>query len=177
MTTDTLVISVDDAQLQRWFGELIRRGQDMSGLMDEIGEALLDSTLNRFLAGIGPDGVAWAPVKRGGKPLLDTGRMRDDIAPTSGPDWVELRAVAKQAKWHQEGTDPYEIRPKNGKALAFGPQASRLTGKNKGRVGPAYVVKKVHHPGLVARPFMGISAEDDQRIERLAVAWLELGSR
>ena len=99
MTADTLVISVDDAQLQRWFGELIRRGQDMSGLMGDIGEALLESTQNRFLTGIGPDGVAWHPVKRGGKPLLDTGRMRDDIAPTSGPDWVELRAVVRRGAW------------------------------------------------------------------------------
>jgi len=35
-------------------------------------------------------------------------------------------------------------------------------------------VAKVNHPGLPARPFMGLSAEDEQSIERLAVAWLEL---
>ena len=102
--TDTFTITVDDAQALRWFGELIRRGSDLSGLMDDIGEALLKSTQARFNTGIGLGDIAWPPVKRGGKPLFQTGRMRDDISPTSGPNWVELRAHAKQAPRHQFGT-------------------------------------------------------------------------
>ena len=160
--TDTLTILVDDTQVQRWFGELLRRGQDMTGLMADVGEYLLESTWGRFDAGVGPDGVAWAPLKDGSgrTPLNLTGRMRDDISPSSGADWVELTAHAKQARWHQEGTDPYEIRPKNGKALAW-----------PGGPGPR---AKVNHPGLPARPFMGISDEDDRKIAELAIAWLEL---
>lgn len=158
--TDTLQITVDDAQVQRWFGELIRRGSDMSGLMAEIGENLLRTTQDRFRQGIGPDGVVWAPVKRGGTPLLLTGRMRDDISPSSGPNWMELSAHAKQARWHQEGTQPYTIRPKGKKAL-FWP----------GGPGPR---KKVNHPGLIARPFLGVSDGDGQLIEQLAIAWLDL---
>ena len=160
--TDTFTIKAEDEQLQRWFGELIKRGSNLSGLMADIGEALLESTQNRFVASTGPDGIAWAPVKRGGKPLLLTGRMRDDISPTSGPDWVELRAHAKQAPWHQFGTKPYTIKPKHKKALAW-----------PGGPGPR---KQVNHPGLVPRPFMGISREDDQSIERLAIAWLDLSN-
>lgn len=38
--TDTFTITVDDAKAQRWFGELTRRGRDLSGLMADIGEAL-----------------------------------------------------------------------------------------------------------------------------------------
>lgn len=161
--TDTLTILVEDTQVQRWFGELVRRGSDLSGLMADLGEALLESTQARFAAGIAPDGVAWAPLKDGSgrTPLNLTGRMRDDISPSSGADWVELTAHAKQARWHQEGTNPYVIRPKNGRALAW-----------KNGPGPR---AKVHHPGLPARPFMGISAEDDRMIEALAIAWLELG--
>ncbi len=174
---ETLIILTDDTQVQRWFGQLLARGSNMTGLMADVGEYLLESTQGRFDTGIGPDGIAWAPLKDGSgrTPLNLTGRMRDDISPSSGADWVELTAHAMQARWHQEGTDPYEIRPKNGKALAFGPPASRLTGKNKGQVGPAHVVSKVNHPGLPARPFMGVSDEDDRRIGELAIAWLELG--
>lgn len=160
MTADTFTITVDDARAQRWFGELLRRGSDLSGLMDDIGEALLESTQARFNTSIGPDGIAWAPVKRGGKPLFQTGRMRDDISPTSGPDWVELRAHAKQAPWHQFGTRPYTIVPKTKKALAW-----------PGGPGPR---KKVHHPGLIARPFMGLSVEDDKKIEALAIVYLDM---
>lgn len=159
---DTLTILVDDAQAQRWFGQLLARGSNMTGLMADIGEYLLESTQGRFDTGIGPDGIAWAPLKDGSgrTPLNQTRRMRDDMSPSSGADWVELTAHAKQARWHQEGTDPYEIRAKNGKALSW-----------PGGPGPR---AKVNHPGLPARPFMGISDEDDRKIAELAIAWLEL---
>lgn len=175
--TDTLVIEVDKARADAWFGELLRRGQSLGGLMADIGETLTESTQKRFATGTAPDGTAWVPLADGSgrTPLLDTGRMRDDIFPSSGDNWVEISATAKQARWHQEGTDPYVILPKNGKALAFGPPASRISGKNKGKVGPAYVVKQVNHPGLPARPFIGLSAEDGEQIDALAVAWLDLG--
>lgn len=154
---EMVVIQVDAARAERWFGEMLRRAQDLSGLMLDIGETLTESTQDRFKSGIAPDGTPWLPLKDGSgrKPLLDTGRMRDDISPSSGPDWVEIRAGAKQAVWHQTGTDPYVILPKNGKGLAFN----------------GMVRRKVNHPGLPARPFIGLSAEDENRIERLVVAW------
>ena len=162
MTDSVLILTVDNAQAVRWFGRLLERSADLSGLMAQIGEDLTESTQARFDSGIGPDGVAWQPLADGSgrTPLNDTHRMRDGIHPLSGVDWVEIRADAKQARWHQEGTDPYEIRPVNGKALNW-----------PGGPGPR---SKVNHPGLPARPFMGVSAEDDAAIERLAVAWLEL---
>ena len=162
MTNEPLILTVDTAQVDRWFGKLLARSNDLSGLMADIGELLTDSTQGRFDAGIGPDGVAWQPLADGSgrTPLNDTRRMRDGVHPQSGVDWVEIRADAKQARWHQEGTKPYEIRPTNGKALAW-----------TGGPGPR---AKVNHPGLPARPFMGISDEDDASIQRLAVAWLEL---
>lgn len=172
-----LVIEVDRAKADRWFGELLRRGQSLAGLMKDIGETLTESTQKRFDQGRAPDGTAWVPLADGSgrTPLNDSGRMRDGIFPSSGDNWVEISSDAKQARWHQEGTDPYVILPKNGKALAFGPPASRTSGKNQGKVGPAHVVKKVNHPGLPARPFMGLSAEDEQQIDELAIAWLDLG--
>lgn len=157
--TDNLVIQVDDAKAQRWFAELVRRGRDLTELMLDIGEELKDSTQGRFKTGTAPDGTPWLPLRDGSgrRPLLDTGGMRDDISPEVGPDWVEIRAGAKQARWHQEGTDPYVILPKKGKALAFG----------------GLVRRKVNHPGLPARPFIGVSEEDEDLINRLTIAWLD----
>lgn len=158
--TDKLVIEVDAARAERWFGELLRRGRDLSGLMRDIGEALTESTQDRFRDGVAPDGTPWVPLRDGSgrTPLLDTGAMRDDISPDSGPDWVEIRAGAKQARWHQEGTGPFVILPVNKKALAFGD----------------HVVARVNHPGLPARPFIGISAEDEDLIGRLAITWFDV---
>lgn len=171
--TDALVILVDDERAKRWFAQLLERSSDLSGLMADIGEILTESTQGRFDTGIGPDGVAWQPLADGSgrTPLRDSGRMRDEIFPSSGPDWVEISASAKQARWHQEGTDPYAIEAKNGKAL-FWPGMGTRTSKS-GKEGPAFV-HKVHHPGLPARPFLGVSAEDEAAIDATAIAWLEL---
>lgn len=157
--TEPLTITVDDAAAQRWFGELQRRGADLTPLMRDIGEVLTESSQRRFSTGIDPDGVPWVPLADGSgrTPLLDSGRMRDDISPHAEANAVEIRAGAKQARWHQEGTDPYVILPVKGKALKFGDVIRR----------------KVNHPGLPARPFIGLSAEDRQQIDRLAAAYLD----
>lgn len=156
---DFLKIEVDAAKAEQWFGELQRRGQDLSPLMADIGEGLTERIQKRFAAGIAPDGTPWEPLAddSGRTPLVDSGRMRDDISPNPGADFVEIRAGAKQARWHQEGTDPYKIRPRNKKALAFN----------------GVVRGGVNHPGLPARPFIGLSTDDEEWIGRLAGAYLD----
>lgn len=142
-----LVIDVDASRAERWFSELLRRGRDMSVLMRDIGEALTESTYDRFRDGVAPDGTPWVPLRDGSgrTPLLDTGAMRDEISPDHGPYWVEIRAGAKQARWHQEGTGPFVI-----------------------------LKARVNHPGLPARPFIGISAEDDALISGLVIQWFDV---
>lgn len=161
MAGEPLLFEVSDAQAQAALARLIARSRDLSGLMANIGERLTESAQRRFRDGVGPDGIPWAPLKRGNRtPLVDSGRMRNDIFPSHGADFVEISATARQARWHQEGTDPYVIEPKDKKALAW-----------PGGPGPR---KKVNHPGLPARPFIGLSAEDEQTIGRLAEAWFDL---
>lgn len=171
--TDRFVIEVDQARADAWFGELLRRGADLGGLMADIGETLTESTQKRFAAGVAPDGTAWLPLADGSgrTPLVDSGAMRDGIFPSSGDTWVEISSGAKQARWHQEGTDPYVILAKPGKALAWPGMRTRTS--KAGKEVPGYVTK-VNHPGLPARPFMGLSAEDAEQIDGLAIAWLDL---
>ena len=156
--TGPITMQVDDGQVQAWFDRLLGRSQNLGPLMAQFGEVLLENTQDRFLEGRDPDGNPWAPVKRGGRPLLDTGTMRDQIAPVSGADFVELRATARQAAFHQFGTKPFTIRPKGKKALAW-----------PGGPGPR---KSVNHPGLVARPFMGLSDEDRRAMDDLVERYL-----
>lgn len=144
----------DDAQARALFDRMIERGDDLTPLMADIREHLIESTKDRFDQGVAPDGTPWEPVKRGGTPLLATGTLRDEIAGDSGEDYAEVFSDRKQAAWLHFGTDgPYRILPTNGKALnipGIGPRAS------------------VMHPGLVARPFLGVSAEDAAVIQNLA---------
>lgn len=49
----------DDAELRRVLGRVINSVQNPSPLLKAIGEILVDSTKQRFHAGIGPDGERW----------------------------------------------------------------------------------------------------------------------
>lgn len=159
--SDGLTITVESAAVQRAFDRMIRLGRDPSPMMAEIAEHLLESTQRRFQTSTGPDGRPWAALKDGSgrKPLLKSGTLRDQIIPGHGRDFAEIVASARYAKWHQEGTDPYTILPGSKKALSW--------------PGGSHPVKKVNHPGLPARPFIGLSDEDNAAIEAIALAYLD----
>lgn len=161
--SNTLTITLDDAAVQAAFDRMLRFGRDASPMFAELSEHLLESTQRRFAAGTGPDGRPWVPLKSGRpRPLLDTGTLRDQIFASHGPQYAELAATTAYARFHQEGTRPYVILPKNKKALAF-------TGADGGKV----MRKKVHHPGLPPRPFFGLSDQDRRDIEQIAGAYLD----
>ncbi len=146
-----ITIQLDDADIQRAFSTLRQHFGNTTHVMHEIGEILLASTQARFSTGIGPHGIAWAPLKRESRtPLVKGGTLRDQISTRAGDGWVELHANANYACFHQEGTrGPYEIKPKSKKAL---------------KVAGVGVRKRVTHPGIPVRPFMGVSDDDRRQI-------------
>lgn len=163
---DAITITVDDQRLQRALSQAQQRLADTSPLMADIGERLLESTRERFDRGVAPDGTPWVPLRDGSgrTPLNLTRTMRDQIFPASGRDYVEIAATAKQARWHQLGTDPYTIEPRTaGGRLRF-----------PGPDGGFVFRRRVNHPGLPARPFLGVSDADVQAIDALVGAYLDL---
>jgi phage gpG-like protein len=161
MVDDVFLIEIDAEKALKWFGDLIARSDDLTSINKDIGEILLESTQKRFETGLDPEGIPWVPLADGSgrTPLTDTGRMRQDIFPSHGKDFVEISAVAKQARWMQEGVDPFVIEPRAKRARDF---------RDDAPLGNHY------HPGIPARPFIGLSAADEEVISNLAVAWLDL---
>ena len=169
--TDSVRITWDDAAFQAATRRLLDLGANLSPLMADIAEGLLHSTQDRFSTKVGPDGTPWAPLKpstlmqRGpaGGILVHTGNLsRDGISHSWGSDYAEVAATPPYARWQQEGTDPYVILPKDKKALGF------VTAG-----GVKIARKKVNHPGLPARPFIGVSTDDAQMIQDKAAKALE----
>lgn len=89
MSGARLTYNLDDAAVLESFKRL--RSFSFSALLDEIGQHFVSETTNRFKQGTAPDGSQWLPserakptlskkgVKRFGKTLVDTGRLRDSI--------------------------------------------------------------------------------------------------
>ena len=125
---------------------------DLTPLMDIFGGVLESGVLERFDTETAPDGTPWAQSIRvreeGGKTLTDSGQLRDSRTYIASSDSVEVGTNKIYGGVHQFGAT---IRAKNASFLAF---------NLPGGLGLA-VVKEVTIP---ARPFLGLSAEDEDEL-------------
>jgi len=141
----------DWSKLENNLHRLVRL--NFTALHKEIGEYLVSSTQERFDTGTAPDGTRWPPSLRarseGGQTLRDTNILRNSIDYADRPDRVEVGTNDRRAPVHQFGAT---IRPKRAKHLRF-KVAGRWARK-----------KEVEIP---ARPFLGISPDDEKEIEKI----------
>lgn len=54
-------IKLDDDDFQQWIRKMVAKGTDTRPLRQDIGEALAETTKQRFGTSTAPDGSAWAP--------------------------------------------------------------------------------------------------------------------
>lgn len=148
------------AALDRLDGAL----DDMSPVMSEIGEQLLQTTEARFDEGKAPDGSAWAPksqttidayVRRGKtvdhRPLWGPGegiRLAKSFHSAHGRSWVEIGTNAIQSA-----------------VMNFGAKKGAF-GKTKGGA-------SIPWGDIPARPFLGLSELDGENIVDTVEEWLE----
>ena len=82
-------------------------------LLDAIGATIEEQTINHFDTSEGPEGP-WAPVQRGGRPLILTGTLRGSIThQVNPPDEVVIgnQQYAGYGRFHQFGTSRITPRP------------------------------------------------------------------
>lgn len=144
---------------------------DLTPAMQDIGDILLDSTKQRFIQGVAPDGSRWAPksqttLNRYGarssnrinvRPLFGpSGALSSQIFTEVTPDSVRWGSPMIYAATQQFGAakgafGPYSGIDKNGK---------RCSGSSP-------------WGNIPARPFLGISAEDQVNILDTLAAWID----
>ncbi|PWE29972.1 phage virion morphogenesis protein [Maritimibacter sp. 55A14] len=134
---------------------------DMTDLMEELGELLVASTKDRFTEGKAPDGTPWAPksqatiaayLARGDRvafrPLFGpSGRLSSEIAHRAGPQSVEV-----------------------GSSLIYA--AVQQFGAAKGAFGTNAIGRPIPWGNIPARPFLGLSEEDETNILATIDEWL-----
>lgn len=174
-------------------------------LVSDLADMQATNITKRVQAGMGLDDGPIPPIKDGrSTPLWRDGGMVGSIgvverAPTSAKVGFTTPGAGQKATWHQFGTgtwgpsgQPYPIRPKNRKALAFESGGGHGSFSNAVRVGSRdsrqdqqfygvgkapkttrkitgmTVVAGVTHPGVQPRPFFGISPADREKLQGLA---------
>ena len=149
-------IELNDAGVHQALIQAQSRATNLRPLMAGLANKLLEATEDNFANECNPEtGQRWpelAPSTRqqrattghGGKMLQVSGLLASSVQPNFGDNYAEVGTNKAYAPVHQFGSDPYTIRPRHKQALAFGGGIIR---------------KKVNHPGVPARPFLGLSAQ------------------
>lgn len=176
-----ITITVDDAQARAMLERMGEPGtQD---LMPRLGEYLQDSTQKRFKSQTAPDGTAWAPLqpryarrKKYAKDKILTlrGYLRGGIHyQVTGAAEVEVGSNTKYAAIHQLGgsidqnaqSRKVRYRSVSGRVLFAGK-------KHKRGVTERWVTRGAYQVNIPARPFLGISTEDDKEIRSIILDWV-----
>ena len=141
-------VEVQDAELQQGLQALIETGLDLTPVMADSGEQLLNSTRQRFSDQVSPEGEAWSPLshvtkarkkKNKDKILTEEGRLRRLLSVQAGKNYVEVGSTRIYAGTHQFGArrGAYGTH-KNGSPIPWG--------------------------DIPARPFLGVSNADKKTI-------------
>lgn len=176
-----ITITVDDAQARAMLARLGEPGtQD---LMPRLGEYLQASTQKRFKSQTAPDGTAWAPLQpryarrkkyAKDKVLTLRGYLRSGIRyQVTGAAEVEVGSNTKYAAIHQLGgsidqnaqSRKMRYRSVAGRVLFAGR-------KHKRGVTERWVTRGAYQVNIPARPFLGISTEDDKEIRSIILDWV-----
>ncbi len=130
---------------------------DKAGAMNAIAEALRTSTVERFRSEETPEGKKWETSirarQKGGKTLTKTTALKTSIKAQADESGLAVGTNLVYAATHQYG-DERTIRAKNSKYLRF-------------QIGDRWVSVPSVRVSIPARPFLGVSDDDDKEIREM----------
>lgn len=162
-------IDVTTQSLAAAFARAIEASEDLSDVMSEVRDTMIQRTQDNITAGVSPDGTSFAPrsdttlrnyeklgKEPGAHPLFVTGTMQGGISGSYGTDFAEWGSNAIQAAVMQFGAEQGEFgawigQDKNGK-LGF---------------------STIPWGDIPARPFLGIGQKDETALIEIIEGWLE----
>lgn len=165
MTTVDIRVDIKKAQTKI---RRIRAALDTRKMLNAIGLRQLKWINDNFKQqGRLRESGGWKPLadstrfaRRQGSPqvLQDTGRLRQSFVHKVSGTKVSVGTADKKAAWHEFGTSPYIISPKNKNSLVFAHPNGTATIKGHGTLHfngkTGFFLKEVHHPGLEPRPML-----------------------
>lgn len=140
---------------------------DLLPLFQDFGKFLVESTIDRFPTGRAPDGSVWAP--KSPVTLAAYGARKSnrvDRRPLFGPSGalssnINYEAFSDRVEW--------------GSPMIYA--AVQQFGAAKGAFGRTSRNGPIPWGNIPARPFLGISAEDEVQLLDIVAEWMESAAR
>ena len=137
---------------------------DIAATTRSIAEGLRTSTVERFEKSVSPEGKKWKSSIRasetGGKTLIKSNDLRSSIRSEADESGLAVGTNKIYAASHQFGATGRRIQPKKAKTLRF-------------QIGGKWISAKEVRISIPARPFLGISEEDNEEIKKLLNEMME----
>lgn len=187
MTGFNIKIEFDDAEARRNLTDLLDRLANPRPFYKNVGEVVEKSVIDRFQTETAPDGSPWTPLrpstlasrlrrKKSDRGILrDSGDLRQSISTQVEDDgvWVGVKSGIRYGAIHQFG-GTIDLPARQGtifrrqhKDGSFGRRFAKRENKTSVAIG-------AHQITIPARPFLGLSSEDQADIIYLARRWLEI---
>lgn len=118
--SNPLDIEIDDAELKAGLKKLEAKLGDLEPFFKDVGEALLNSTRERFRTLTAPDGEPWKPLspayaarkpRHKAKPLTLSGVLRGTLVKRADPNSLRVGTPMIYGATHQFGRGKIPARP------------------------------------------------------------------
>jgi phage gpG-like protein len=164
------------AEMQRMIQELeaLSRGRFMAYATKPLAHEVMARIKTCFTTSQSPYREPWAPVARGGKPLMDRGRLSRAFQDASQPPRIEINNPTIYAAIHNYGgfvvakNAPYLSFPINGPGTALATRGGKVTKRRPGS--KQWVKTKMVY--IEARQFLpddrGLPEDWEERLARIA---------
>jgi phage virion morphogenesis protein len=153
---------IDLGAAEALFAALDAALTDMTPVMNDLGEYLTTSTKDRFKAGTAPDGTKWAPKSQTTLNRYGARKSnRVDLRPLFGPTGLLSQQIFHEAS---------AVDVSWGSNLIY--SAVMQFGAAKGAFGTMANGASIPWGNIPARPFIGVSADDQANIIATLEDWL-----
>lgn len=168
-----LEVVIDTTAVGKALNDLIERLGDLTTPLNDIAEYLHQSTDDRFTKQVAPDGSPWAPLapstlarKKGGRILRNKGTLQDTLRHLVSNNELAFGTDRPYGAIHQYGgkieqaARSQQVYFRQGKDGSVG---NRFVKKRQSNFAQ-WITRGSHDTEIKARPYLGLSAEDDAEI-------------
>lgn len=103
---------IQDAAVLDVLDKLVGLSADLNKPMQQIADFMESQVRIGFMRSQSPWGDKWAPVQRGGQPLINTRNLLGNISRQYGADFAEVGTNVEYAPVHQFGNKKGTITPR-----------------------------------------------------------------
>ena len=163
-------IIIKDDEFKAGLTRLSRTLDTLDPVLRDMGEYLIQATKERFPEGVSPDGRAWMPKSQA---TVEAYRSREAKSRNASIDFRPLFGPSGRLSNEIQ----YQVGPASvewGSNLIYA--AVQQFGASKGAFGTARNGTSIPWGTIPARPFIGVSDEDETALVDLIEDWLQLAA-